>query len=113
MHFLAVSTARQVLSGTALSAFEDDAARVLTPVRRLVEGIGLVREVTPRSLDEALARRFGRFDGAEILSFGGGHCGTPIARQRPGGIRGLRDRFVKETFGLRARHQQGDGLSAG
>jgi aspartokinase/homoserine dehydrogenase 1 len=55
VHFLAVSTARQVLSGTALSAFEDDAARVLTPVRRLVEGIGLVREVTPRSLDEVMS----------------------------------------------------------
>ncbi|MCU0697944.1 MAG: bifunctional aspartate kinase/homoserine dehydrogenase I [Myxococcaceae bacterium] len=52
VHFLAVSTARQVLTGSALAAFEDDASRVLTPVRRLVEGIGLVREVTPRSLDE-------------------------------------------------------------
>ncbi|MCA2980028.1 MAG: aspartate kinase [Myxococcaceae bacterium] len=55
VHFLAVSTARQVLAGAALAAFEDEAARVLTPVRRLVEGIGLVREVTPRSLDEVMS----------------------------------------------------------
>lgn len=55
VHFLAVSTARQVLSGAALTAFEDDTARLLAPVRRLIEGIGLVREQTPRALDEVLS----------------------------------------------------------
>lgn len=55
VHFLAVSTARQVLVGGALSAFEDDTARLLAPVRRLIEGIGLVREQTPRALDEVLS----------------------------------------------------------
>jgi len=55
VHFLAVSTARQVLSGAALTAFEDDTARLLSPVRRLVEGIGLVREQTPRALDEVMS----------------------------------------------------------
>lgn len=54
-HFLAVSTAKQVLDGAALAAFEDDVARLLNPIRRLVEGIGLVREVTPRSLDEVMS----------------------------------------------------------
>lgn len=55
VHFLAVSTAAQVLTGAARAGFEEEAARILTPVRRLVEGIGLVREVTPRSLDEVLS----------------------------------------------------------
>ncbi len=55
VHFLAVSTARQVLAGAALTSFEDDTARLLAPVRRLIEGIGLVREQTPRALDEVMS----------------------------------------------------------
>lgn len=55
VHLLAVNTASQVLAGPALQAFEDELARVLTPIRRLVEGIGLVREVTGRTLDEVMA----------------------------------------------------------
>ncbi len=54
-HAAAVDAARQVLEGAALTAFRDEAWAIMAPARRLVEGFGLVREVTPRALDEVLA----------------------------------------------------------
>jgi bifunctional aspartokinase / homoserine dehydrogenase 1 len=55
VHTLAVSTAQQVLSGPALVSFEDETARLLAPVRRIIEGIGLLREQSPRALDEVMS----------------------------------------------------------
>ncbi len=52
---LALTTARTVLRGEALQTFEHEAEALLAPIRRLVEGLGLVRELTPRSLDEVMA----------------------------------------------------------
>ena len=52
---LAVGSARQALEGAPLAAFEATCEEVLTPARRLIEGLGLVREVTPRSLDALLS----------------------------------------------------------
>ena len=52
---LADTTARSVLEGDDLAAVDRELAHLLTPIRRLVEGIGIVREVTPRSLDEVMS----------------------------------------------------------
>jgi aspartokinase/homoserine dehydrogenase 1 len=52
---LAHTAARDVLAGDARSTFEREVVALLSLVRRLVEGIGLVREVTPRSLDEVMS----------------------------------------------------------
>jgi bifunctional aspartokinase / homoserine dehydrogenase 1 len=52
---LALEVARPVLSEPALAALEVEVRRLLHPVRRLLEGIGLVRECTPRVLDEVVS----------------------------------------------------------
>ena len=46
---------RAVLAGDALEGFTRATEAVLGPVRRLLEGIGLVRECTPRVLDEVVS----------------------------------------------------------
>jgi aspartokinase/homoserine dehydrogenase 1 len=52
---LASELAGQVLGGPAREALETEAARLLHPVRRLLEGTLLVRECTPRVLDEVVS----------------------------------------------------------
>lgn len=52
---LALERAREVLPAATLAAFADEAVTLLAPIRRLVEGVSLVKEVSPRSLDEVLS----------------------------------------------------------
>ena len=52
---LAQAIARRVLGPDALDDFERALEGLLGPVRRLLEGIGLVRECTPRVLDEVVS----------------------------------------------------------
>lgn len=52
---LARAISRSVLGAEAQGAFELALEELLRPVRRLFEGIGLVRECTPRVLDEVVS----------------------------------------------------------
>jgi aspartokinase/homoserine dehydrogenase 1 len=52
---LAVNTARPVLTPHGLRAFKTDLDAVLTPVERLLSGIELTRECSPRSLDAVIS----------------------------------------------------------
>ena len=52
---LAQTLGRGVLTGEALVLFTRATEALLGPVRRLLEGIGLVRECTPRVLDEVVS----------------------------------------------------------
>lgn len=52
---LALGIARPVLSAHGLRAFRADLDDVLTPVERLLSGIELTRECSPRSLDAVIS----------------------------------------------------------
>ena len=52
---LAVKCARPLLTPHSLRAFKADLADVLTPVERLLSGIELTREASPRSLDAVIS----------------------------------------------------------
>lgn len=52
---LALGIARPVLQAHALRAFRGDLEEVLTPVERLLSGIELTRECSPRSLDAVIS----------------------------------------------------------
>ncbi|HET7536029.1 MAG TPA: bifunctional aspartate kinase/homoserine dehydrogenase I [Candidatus Didemnitutus sp.] len=51
---LAMNTARPVLTAHGLRAFKADLDEVLTPVERMLSGIELTRECSPRSLDAVI-----------------------------------------------------------
>jgi bifunctional aspartokinase / homoserine dehydrogenase 1 len=52
---LAMNTARPLFSAHALRAFKADLDEALTPVERLLSGIELTRECSPRSLDSIIS----------------------------------------------------------
>lgn len=52
---LATATARSVLSGQGQKGFKYDLDEVLTPVERLLSGIELTRECSPRTLDAIIS----------------------------------------------------------